>query len=96
MKMKLKSKLWVWPGDAAWHFLTIKNEEALEIKQNTAGIKRGFGSVKVVARIDDEEWNTSIFPTKEGEFLLPVKRAIREKVGIRNGDLVNFELSIQM
>ena len=96
MRIQLKSKLWVWPGDAAWHFLTINKEEASEIKQNTAGIKRGFGSVRVIAMIGDVEWNTSIFPTKEGEFLLPVKKEVREKVGIGNGDLVNFVLEIQM
>ena len=63
--------------------------------------RRGFGSVKVRARIltQDQtvEWTTSVFPSKEyGCYLLPIKAAIRKKAATDVGDTASFELDVLM
>jgi len=56
------SLLWIWKGsDAAgrWYFITVPEEQSGEIKAHAFGSPRGFGSVKVEARIGNVVWRTS-------------------------------------
>ena len=91
------SLLWIWKGsDAAgrWYFITVPEEESIEIKAHAFGSPRGFGSVKVEARIGDVSWRTSVFPLNSGGYLLPVKKAVRCRAGIGAGDEVTVELDL--
>ena len=58
------------------------------------GKRRAFGSVKVNARIGTSEWSTSVFPQKDGRWLLPVKSAVRRAEGIDEGGEVRAELTL--
>lgn len=63
------------------------------------GKRRGFGSVKVEARIGGSRWKTSLFPRKgggdgEGGWFLPVKKPIRIAEGLIEGDEVEVELAL--
>lgn len=75
---KLRGKIWLWNGEAAWHFFTVSKKISKDIKSLSAHHRRGFGSVKVEALIGKTKWKTSIFPTKEGEYLLPIKASVRK------------------
>ncbi len=87
--------LWVWNGgQGSWHFLTVPADQAVEIRVATLGHRTGFGSVRVEARIGDVRWRTSIFPQKEGGYLLPVKADVRRRAGISPGDEVTFTLDL--
>jgi hypothetical protein len=91
------SLLWIWKGsDAAgrWFFITVPEEQSGEIKAQAFGTPRGFGSVKVEARIDDVVWRTSVFPLNSGGYLLPVKAEVRRKADIGAGDEVRVELQL--
>lgn len=94
-------KLWRWTGGAnngTWHFLTIDGAaaEALSgtaIMRKLEGVSRGFGSLKVKARIGDSGFSTSVFPSKaDGGWLLPVKASVRKAEGIGEGDEVEVFL----
>ena len=87
--------LWVWNGGkASWHFLTVPADQAVEIRVATLGPRSGFGSVRVEATVGDVRWRTSIFPQKEGAYLLPVKAEVRRRAGIGPGDDVTFTLDL--
>ena len=58
------------------------------------GKRRGFGSVKVAARIGDSFWQTSLFPQKSGGWFLPVKKPVRLAQGLEFGDRVEGELEL--
>ena len=90
-----KPGLWSGRPLSGWHFFTLGKRISSRIKTLMKGQLRGFGSIRVKARIGKTEWSTSIFPTKEGMYLLPVKTSVRHKEGIDDGDLVvvRFELS---
>lgn len=91
------SLLWIWKGsDAAgrWYFITVPEEQSAEIKAHAFGSPRGFGSVKVEARIHDVTWRTSVFPLNSGGYLLPVKKEVRRKADLAAGDEVTVELEL--
>ena len=92
--------LWRWTtpsAPAAWFFVTIDGaaEEALSgtaIMRKLEGGARGFGSLKVVATIGGTTFKTSVFPSKETGWLLPVKAAVRKAEGLSEGDTVTVVL----
>lgn len=94
-------RLWRWTGGASggsWHFVTIDGPaaEALSgtaLMRKLEGTSRGFGSLKVEARIGGSTFPTSVFPSKaDGRWLLPVKAAVRKAEGIGEGDEVEISL----
>lgn len=87
--------LWLWSSEGgSWHFVTIPPEESVEIRLESAaaGIRRGFGSVRVRATINDVAWTTSVFPQKDGGYLLPVKVAVRRDAQIAAGDDITVSI----
>lgn len=55
----------------------------------------GFGSVRVEVTIGETAWSTSLFPSKElGAYVLPIKRAVREREGISVGDTIAVAISV--
>lgn len=89
--------LWVWDGDAAWHFVTVPEDATDEIEARTAGLTGGFGSVRVEVTVGDTTWRTSLFPdTNRGAYVLPVKRAVRTAEGITVGDDVAVRIRLQV
>ena len=93
--IRVTSSLWLWSGESAsWHFLTVPEEQAGEIRAESLARRGGFGSVRVEARIGDTAWRTSVFPQKSGGYILPVKKEVRCRAGIAAGDEVSFELEI--
>jgi hypothetical protein len=88
--------IWLWTGgQGAWHFLTVPEEEAVEIRAHSFGNqRRGFGSVRVEASMNGVIWRTSVFPQKSGGYILPVKAEARRRAGVAAGDLVTIELEL--
>ena len=59
------------------------------------GKRRGFGSVKVTARVGGSTWDTSVFPQKGREsWFMAVKVGVRRAEGIEEGDPVEIELQL--
>ncbi len=72
------SELWLYPGEAGWHFVTLPTDVADDIDE-IVGERAGFGSIPVEATIGTSTWKTSLFPDKRaGSFVLPVKKGIRQ------------------
>jgi predicted 2-oxoglutarate/Fe(II)-dependent dioxygenase YbiX len=91
-----KAELWLYPGEAGWHFLTLPAEIADDVRLQTAGASKAFGSIKVTARVGGHSWQTSLFrDAQSGSYLLPLKKAIRDKARISEGDEVAVQLSVQ-
>ncbi|MEO6359017.1 MAG: DUF1905 domain-containing protein, partial [Sphingomicrobium sp.] len=78
----------------SWHFITVPDEQSLEIRAECFVSRGGFGSVKVEACVGDFTWRTSVFPQKDGTYLLPVKAEVRRRTGIAAGDEVSVQLEI--
>ena len=89
------AKLWIYPGKAAWHFLSVPKAISDQIRFMTAHNKRGWVSVPVSAGIGRSVWKTSIFlDRKAGTFMLPVKVDIRKIEGLRPDQDVEVTLDV--
>ena len=87
-------KLWT-GADGSSHFMSIPQELSGEIRAHALMIRRGFGSVRVEARVGDVTWRTSVFPSKSsGGYFLPVKIDVCRKEGLIEGDNVKVELEL--
>lgn len=88
-----KSKVWLYPGMAGWHFVTLPKTIANDINYHFAHRKKGWGSLRVQVTIGNTTWTTSIFPDKKSDsYLLPLKAEIRKKEAIAADDSVDFSL----
>lgn len=92
----MRGKVWLYPGMAGWHFLTLPKKQADGIRTRFAAVKRGWGSLPVRATIGKTRWNTSIFPDKKsGSYVFPLKADVRKKEQITAGDVVAFTIEIK-
>lgn len=93
----MKSEVWLYPGMAGWHFLSVPKRQSQEIKKEFDTMKRGWGSLPVLVTVGKTSWRTSIFPdTKTGTYLLPLKAEVRKKEGIYAKEIISFILQIQV
>lgn len=91
----LKSEIWKYPSDkASWYFVSVDKRISDKIKKEYINLKKGFGSLPVEVTVGKTTWKTSIFPQKDGPYLLPLKAKIRKDEGLSVGDKVNFSMSI--
>ncbi len=89
--------LWEWSARRLdrWTFVGLPEDAADEIAERAEPVARGFGSLRVEVRIGTTTWRTSIFPSgASGTYVLPVKRAVREREGIGTGDVVHVQLTV--
>lgn len=83
-------------NEAEWHFVSIPKKESAYIRERFESQKRGFGSLRVDVRIGAIAWTTSIFPDskKTGTYFLPLKKEVRKKAKIQEGDTISFTIEI--
>ena len=102
-KVEHTASLWRWTSataPAAWFFITIDGAAGEELsaialmRRLELGKARGFGSLKVTARIGDSRWQTSVFPQKGEGWMLPVKASVRRAEGLGEGDEVALILEV--
>ncbi|MBI4080555.1 MAG: DUF1905 domain-containing protein [Candidatus Levybacteria bacterium] len=94
---EIRNNVWLYPGMAGWHFVSIPQDISEDIKNNFGNRKRGWGSLPVIVTIGKTSWRTSIFPDKKvGGYLLPLKAEVRKKEGIVAEDTVSLLLEIRI
>ena len=91
-----------WRGDrGTYHLVTIDGDQAEHIATHATfhrmefGRHRGFGSVKVIAKIGETEWKTSVFPQdKSREWVLLVSKKVMRAERLAKGDSINLTLEL--
>lgn len=99
MHITFTAPLWLWNGKGAWHFITLPANEAglIRMASQKNRPRRGFGSVRVKARIGETTFSTSLFPAvKLSSYLLPIKADVRKAEGIAPGNTVDVTLSLDL
>lgn len=93
MTVTFTAKLWKYPGQAAWYFVSLPKAHTKDLKTLASGPSRGFGSLRVNVALGDSSWQTSIFPdNKSGSYLLPIKKEIRRSHNLVDG--ATFPISV--
>ena len=93
----VKSKVWLYPGMAGWHFVNVDKKQSAELKEKYGRGSRGFGSIPITVTLGKSVWETSIFPDKQsGTYLLPLKAKVRKDEGIYADDPVTFSFIVRL
>ena len=96
-RYSLRAKVWLYPGMTGWHFVSLPKKQSDAIKKTFSKAARGWGSVPVLVTIGGTSWKTSIFPDKKrGAYLLPLKKDVRTKENITEGDTITFLIKIRV
>jgi len=95
MSDRFEAELWEWESRAAWFFVSLPFELSDRIEARMRGYERGFGSLRVQARVGATVWRTSIFPDGgRRTYVLPIKRQVREREGLLPGRRVAVEIEL--
>lgn len=92
----ISAVVWLYSGNAGWHFVTIEKDDAMQIKADYPWPRRGFGSIPVSVTIGETTWKTSIFPDKNGTYVLPLKKEVRSKESIKESDLITLHIRVEV
>ena len=85
-RFEFGAEIWLYEGDAAWHFITVPPDISDQIEALTSGQRKGFGSVPVHVSIGATTWSTSLFPdARRQAYVLPVKKDVRKSEGLAAG-----------
>ena len=93
MELEFAGELWFWRGPAPFHFVTVPDAECAELAELARVVSYGWGMVPVTATLGGTEWTTSLFP-KDGQYLVPIKDAVRSAERIEVGDVVTVGLVV--
>lgn len=91
-----RAKVWVYASErGTWYLIDVPKKHSKHIKDTAPKTtRRGWGSVRVKAAIGTTQWQTSIFPSKEGHYVMLLKAEVRAKEHIREGSMVQLTLTI--
>jgi hypothetical protein len=91
------AELWMWDARRidSWTFVSLPVEASEEIRDLAGGRRRGFGSLRVRARVGGSSWTTSIFPdSARGAYVLPIKREVRRAEALGAGDIATLTVEL--
>lgn len=93
MQLEFTGEVWFWKGPAPFHFVTVPEDESVEIEAASSLVTYGWGMIPVEVRIGGTRWTTSLWP-KDGGYVVPLKVRVRRAEGIDVGDTVTVALVV--
>ena len=92
-ELRFQATVIYWRGPAPFFFARIPDEIGAEIGKVKKAASYGWGVIPVSATINEVSFQTSLFP-KDGTYLLPIKGAVRRKIGVTADDEVEVAMTI--
>jgi hypothetical protein len=92
MDLEFSGEIWFWRGPAPFHFVTVPEDESIDLEAISSEVSYGWGCIPVGARIGSTRWKTSLFP-KDGGYIVPIKTAVRRTERLELGDVVDVRLT---
>jgi hypothetical protein len=95
MNLEFTGPIWHWKGPAPFHFVTVPDEECLDLAEVASAVTYGWGMIPVTVRIKKTEWKTSLWP-KNGGYIVPLKDAVRRAERLDVDDVVTVRLTVNI
>lgn len=95
MDVEFSGEIWHWTGPAPFYFITVPKDESIDVEATSPMVSYGWGMIPVTAQIGRTEWETSLFP-KDGQYVVPLKAAVRRAESLDLGDIVSVRLTISV
>jgi len=93
MDATFRAELYEWRGPAPFFWLSLPPDVSDDVQAEAAEASYGWGAIPVAVRIGGTEWETSLLP-RDGGYALPVKKDVRVRERIAEGDTVTVAMSI--
>ena len=93
MDTTFRAELFEWRGPAPFFWLSLPDPVCDYVRDEAETASYGWGAVPVRVRIGATEWETSLLP-RDGGYVLPVKKIVREQEDFGDGDTVSVAMSV--
>jgi hypothetical protein len=60
------AEIWQYSSPGGWYFVTLPEEMAKEIRGTIQWQEEGWGRIKVIAKVNNNQWKTSIKGSRRG------------------------------
>lgn len=85
----------VWKDPAAnWYFVSLDKKLFREIKQNPDAKVNRYGLVKIKATVGNTTWDSTLFPSKYGNYVFAIKSVVRKKEKIEKESTLHFTINL--
>lgn len=95
MQLEFSGEVWFWKGPAPFYFITVPDDECGPLEAASPMVSYGWGMIPVTVHINETEWTTALFP-KDGQYVVPLKVAVRRAEDIDTGDVVTVRLDVEV
>lgn len=90
LEISFTSEVIYWRGPSPYHFLKLPSKQAETVVRIAKQISYGWGVIPADVNIEGFGFYTALIP-KDGSYLVPLKKMVREKLEIELGDFVKAE-----
>lgn len=88
-----KGRVWKDPK-ANWYFVGLDKKLSKKIKAEVDTKANKYGLIKVKIATGKTIWDSTLFPTKNGDYVFAIKSTVRKKEKIEDGDELNFKIEL--
>jgi Domain of unknown function (DUF1905) len=93
VELAFEGPVFYWRGPSPYHFVTVPDDEADQIRALAPSLTYGWGCIPVSGRVGATPFSTSLFP-KDGGYVVPIKAAVRDAEGLGVGDYAAIVLAL--
>ena len=93
MELTVRGEVWWWHGPAPFHFVTVSDVDAEELRAISPDVSYGWGMIPVAGTLGETSFTTSLWP-KDGSYVVPLKDAVRSAEDVELGDVVIVQLKV--
>jgi hypothetical protein len=93
MQFTVRGEVWWWRGPSPFHFVTVSDQQAEDLKAISPHVSYGWGMIPVAGTLGSTPFTTSLWP-KDGSYVVPLKDAVRRAEDVELGDVVTVQLRV--
>lgn len=93
-ELSFSGEIWYWRGPSPFHFVTVPEPQATEIRDVAREVTYGWGMIPVRVVAGETVFETSLWP-KDGGYIVPIKDVVRRAEEVDDGDVLDLRLSVR-
>ena len=93
MRLRIEGEIWFWRGPAPFHFVTVPPVESEMIHDVASVVTYGWGMIPATVTIGSTTVTTALWP-KDGGYIVPIKKVLQAREGVKVDDVVEIVLDI--
>lgn len=93
-ELTFSGEIWYWRGPSPYHFVTVPEPHATEIRDVAREVTYGWGMIPVDVCVGGTKFQTSLWP-KNGGYIVPIKDVVRRAEEVDDGDVINLRMMVR-